>query len=222
MVKTLESHLKSVVSLIQKNFFQGDISGVVIGTTGSKPYDEESVASLIRKLGGIIHNDPMQGGKPKYIVVGREDFDKDYLQEVIENEASVLFFNQESFLGYILFGTDTGGIYETEEIADHPGLSCIDGLGGLPQKKHYSFGVDKSNSSHLEPQSFLRKKYGYHTNMLPSNRKECLKKAVHGEGIDAVTDHISWLIRMNRENSKIKDALNIWARDLDWLKNTYQ
>jgi len=223
MSTNLESHVKSIESIVRKEYFQSDISGVILGVTGDNPFHQISIECLIRKLGGMIDNDDVlkRTPKPKYIVVGRENYDEDYLQNVVNSKVSVIFLTQESFIDYILFGADINNPHDAQEINNHPGLSCIDNLGGFPSLISPFARESSEGTSNWKDKSFLRAKYGYHTGMLYSRRKECLIIAVREEGLRPVAYHISWLVRLNMRKGNIKDATNIWIRDLDWLKHTY-
>ena len=83
-----------MLDLIRKENFQVDISGVIIEVTGDNPFSATNIACLIRKLGGMIPNDDdvlKQNQKRKYIVIGREDYDENFLLKVINSKVDVIF-----------------------------------------------------------------------------------------------------------------------------------
>jgi len=223
--RTLESQVKSIISKARQEYFQLDISGIVIGVTGDKPFQKDNITDLITKLDGIVHKD-VRRQEPKYIVVGKEDYDEEYLRVIVEkNIDGVLYLTQETFFDRILFGAEVSNSYTREEITAHPGLSFIDectpsspfatqdDLSGF-----FKFGQE-SGSTQWNKKSFLRN-YGYHTGLYPEKRRECLRAAVKGQGLPAVVNFISWLIERPTGND-VTSAINIWRKDLEWLEDTY-
>ena len=223
MTKSIESHVKSIESLVSAKFFQGNIKGIIIGTTGDSPFRKDDIDNLIEKLGGIADQN-ISRGQQKYIVIGRECYNEAYLSNVVDQKGDMVFLSQEQFVNYLLFGVETNNPYDKKEINNHPGLSYIDNLGGFPSGDDLLSPFACAGSGHTsswKDKSFLREKYHYHTGMLYPQRKECLTAAVREEGLYPVVSHISWLVRLNTRKGNIKDAVNVWVRDLDWLKYTY-
>ncbi|MFA5181456.1 MAG: hypothetical protein WC405_09075 [Syntrophales bacterium] len=224
MAKNIESYVKSIESLIRAKYFQGDVTGIIIGTTGDRPFSNYDIDELIGELGGIVTNS-IPPEDQKYIVIGRECYSEVFLTMAVECNEDVIFLSQERFINYILFGAIIDNQCDEEEITNHAGLSYVRDIGGFSEDINDLFSKyaveTPSGPSTWKDKSFLRDEYGYHTGMLPSERKEHLTRAVHNEGLSPVVKHISWLITLNMGNKRIKDAVNSWIKDLDWLKHTY-
>lgn len=78
----------------------------------------------------------------------------------------------------------------------------------------------KSRFDEFEEESPIKKKYGYSADkkILLRDRRDSLQRAVIGEGIEKVTEHIELLYKMRKNHPNMENAIVIWEADLEYLK----
>ena len=104
------------------------IEGKTIGFTGHGPYHETDLEKLAMRLGATPDRDGIAWDDLDWIVVGRDDFDPEYLAHSVE-AGGIRYLSQEAFLGLVFMGESL-----VPECSDnsHPGFSHLYSLTGEP------------------------------------------------------------------------------------------
>ena len=211
---------------IDKKFLKMDflLNGRVVGITGNQPQKEEEIRSLAFWNGAILGDyDIWQDNQ--VIVVGRRDFDKDYLKQAVEliitKTVFIYFISQEVFLDFLETGEMNYHYPGDPRIDNHPGLIYLSSIGfKWPSIGKYK-GITKLENFEGEDHD-LAVKYGYsvRAGVSPNSRRRSLNLGVSALGLQVVAYHIAGLINRNQNNPNMKYAVPRWREDLDWLHKT--
>ncbi len=169
------------------------------------------------------------------MVVGRENFDEDYLIKSIEfgfeHDFTCRYLSQEDFWQFWLSGEETTYYAGDSRIENHEGLSFLASVGfkwpSIEVAEYY--GGTENLSSQLNPSHDLQKIFGYSVRKgVPlEERRQKLKRAIRkppsGLGLNKVANHIAFLVRYNslRYDNRMVEAINSWESDLEWLHQKY-
>jgi len=202
-----------------------------ITITGNTPYEEWALERIALLEGGTISNS-YDWDEEQLIVIGREDFDRNYLiasvEFGLENEFTCQYLSQEDFWHFWLYGEFEPYFKGDQRIASHEGLSFLASIGfKWPSISEIGLGGEGSRDfgeRRLEHE--LRSIFGYSVRKgIPErNRRASLKEAVTGSnnlGLRIVATHIAGRIQENRRNKIMEGAIERWKSDLEWLRKTY-
>lgn len=227
-VRDLIDTLSKAIILAINEIIKKDISKKIIGVTGNGPFEPEDIAQLVSKLGGVIDNTQLDRGKQDYIVIGRKEFEEEYLVESIKQNLEIRYFSQEDFINYLIFGVDSDYSKGDRRIAEHPGLSFLASIGFKwpTTASRPSQGGDFTIPPKDWPdESVLKEEYGYNVRIETtlSERRDSLRPAIIVLGLQKVATHIAAMVRLNkkRPDTKMEGAIQRWKEDLEWLKTEY-
>ncbi len=213
------------------------IENKIIGVTGYEPYDNLAIQRIIELEGGVVKGDNGYNHiweEQQVIVIGTNDFDKEYLQRSIEAGIELNFrcqyMTQEDFWFWWLDEEEPVPYLKSDSrIDEHEGLKFLASVGfEFPTVKEslenesenlYDFGERR-----LEHE--LKSVFGYNVQKktLVNERRKALKKAVcekTGLGLREVAFHIFGRIGENGRNKKMENAIKNWKSDLDWLRENH-
>ena len=208
--------------------------GETVGVTGSGPHDE-AVIEKIATLEGAIVGDMDIWQTNQLLVVGREDFDEEYLERSIdfglEHGFTCRYLSQEDFWAYWLGGDEPTYFAGDPRIEDHEGLSFLASVGfkwpSIEVVQRY--GGTGELAGRVREQHELKKIFGYSVRQGVSvdERRQRLKRATRkppsGLGLKMVALHIAGMINLalSRNDARMNDAISNWEADLEWLRRKY-
>ena len=208
--------------------------GETVGVTGSGPYDEV-VIEKIAALEGAIVGDADIWQTNQLIVVGREDFDEEYLEASIdfglEHGFACRYLSQEDFWGYWLGADETTYYAGDPRIRDHEGLSFLASVGfkwpSIAAVERY--GGTGDLAGRFREQHELKRFFGYSVRqgISAEERRQRLKRAIRqppsGLGLKAVAEHIAGMtnLALSRGDDRMDEAVGKWESDLEWLRQRY-
>lgn len=210
--------------------------GEIIAVTGDGPHYEEAIERIIRLEGatsGGRMGDDGSWQENQIVVVGRDDFDADYLIESINvglrHGFTCRYMAQEAFWDLWLWEEYQSYYKGDPRIGEHPGLSFLASVGfEWPTFKETRSVGTLDNTGTWNTESVLRSRFHYHVRkqLSEKTRRNRLREAVTAEdslGLKAVADHIAFLIRLNRGkcDESLEGALGRWESDLDWLHECF-
>jgi len=257
--------------------FAESIEGQIIGFTGNGPYYETDLISLAGRLKAIPDAEGIAWDALKCIIIGTEEFDRDYIRHATMFR-HIKYFTQEEFLGMLLFGnqpfTLTPISMKSLELS-HEGMQFlysipqpawandptdssqpIEIIKPLPASSPKPVGSPATTSSNAIPppqgmermvkipdmqttpsppsgerdtsqinlrmESELRR-LGYHVKKggIRTQRRLALQAGVAQLGLRNVVNHLVWLIKFQRNQTRMQDAVFHWREDLHWLKKVY-
>ncbi|MCI0397382.1 MAG: hypothetical protein L0322_20940 [Chloroflexi bacterium] len=226
-----------VLNHLIEQMFKGRLTGMIDQVTGNSPFQAEDLLEWFDKFGLLWTLDLPRKG---YVIIGREDFDKELLQEALEVSYSTEydfvaeFYSQEDFLNFWLFGVETNYYPGDPRIADHPGLSYLASLGDYPWP--WPATEAKPGSGYLNEYDMLEKhplleRFGYTVSakagLSQRERRKKLDTALTTErdplSLREVVNHIAYLIKRSkrRHDDKMAQAIAKWEQDLDYLRQKY-
>lgn len=248
-----EKYVEYFVESFYRRIFKGKIlPRQVYRVTGDNPFPAHELRKLLQKLGLDEFTAP-DGAEwdyieavqpipdvvvPAFAIVGREGFDeealrgllRDYREEGIEY---FLFFSQEDFLNYWLFGIKPNYVPGDVRIENHPGLkflaSASDQTWPWPSTEANS-GINEFDDSNLSQEHPLKARFGYSVQVngpTDSERQKILDSALTASdnplSLYEVVTHITWLVRTrkNMKRRNFESAIAKWETDLAYLKRTY-
>lgn len=218
-----------------ENKFEGRIVGIT-GFSPKFPNYDEMVRRIIELEGGILSGDVQNTEEweiGQIIIVGEEDFNREYLIQSIEigieHNFTCQYFSLEDFWD---FYTDSY-LYEPyfegdPRIENHAGLSFLASLYfEYPSADIFGFGnksFDKEKDWNVE--SILKSNFGYSVRkgISEHNRRIALDEAVNSPKIislQEIAEHIVFLINTRKGNENMSYAVNHWKEDLDWLREEF-
>ncbi len=169
------------------------------------------------------------------MVVGRENFDQEYLLRSIdfgrEHGFTCRYLSQEDFWSFWLGGDETTYYAGDPRISDHEGLSFLASVGfkwpSIEAVERY--GGTGNLSGQFREQHELKKFFGYSVRQGVSaeERRQRLKRAVRkppsGLGLRVVAEHIAGMANLNlsRQDGRMDEAIGKWMSDLEWLYEKY-
>ena len=211
----------------------------IIGLTGyssKKIVLDEAVARIIQLEGGKVVGD---WGTydcwevEQIVVVGDEDFNKEYLIESVEigikHNFNCRYFSLEDFWDYWIDEELFEPYFEGDpRIDEHKGLAFLASLGfDYPTVDIFSFG-NKSQKRAVQwnEESILMEQFGYsvRAGVSEKKRRRALAKAVESPEIislQEIAKHIVLLINTRKANENMLPAVRRWKSDLDWLKANF-
>lgn len=208
--------------------------GEIVGVTGSGPYDE-MVIEKIATLEGAIVGDADIWQTNQLIVVGREDFDEEYLETSIdfglEHGFTCRYLSQEDFWSYWLGADETTYYAGDPRIRDHEGLSFLASVGfkwpSIEAVERY--GGTGDLSGRFREQHELKRFFGYSVRqgISAEERRQRLKRAIReppgGLGLRVVAEHIAGMtnLALSRGDNRMDEAIGKWESDLEWLRQKY-
>ncbi len=212
--------------------------GQTVGVTGDGPYEAHAIEKIITLEGGLVGDkDVWQSNQ--LLVIGRENFDRDYLKRSVQilylkNKTPCEYISQEDFWKAWLYRDHTlhrPCFRGDRRIYDHPGLKFLSSVGFKwpPIENEGSTGDGTGGlSDRLNFTSDLRRYCGYRviSGITQEERRQKLSRAVKsppfGLGLRSVVGHIAFLININgRKDYPPVEAISKWKADLDWLQRTY-
>jgi hypothetical protein len=210
------------------------LAGLIIGVTGCSTMGHThkyTIEEIIKDEGGIIGNKDIWQ-KDQIIVVGRNNFDKQYLEKSVEIGLQFGFtcryMAQEDFSSFLLSFEYPRYHKGDPRVKEHRGLSFLTSIGfKWPSLDNVETALTIGDLGKLREESILKSKYGYKVggSISERSRRSALEMAVRPSelGLEAVAKHIANLIRLNRRRrTQINDdALHAWESDLNWLYDTY-
>ncbi len=208
--------------------------GETVSVTGDGPYDE-LVIKKIATLEGAIVGDIDIWQTNQLIVVGRKDFDKQYLETSIdfglEHGFTCRYLSQEDFWDFWLGGDETTYYAGDPRISNHEGLSFLASVGfKWPSVEAVErYGGTGNLSSRFREQHELKKFFGYSVRQGVSveERRQKLKRAIRtppsGLGLRVVAEHIAGMtnLALSRNDGRMDEAISKWESDLEWLRQKY-
>lgn len=209
--------------------------GEIIGLTGYSldyPNYDEMIRRIIELEGGILSGDGQNNKEweiEQIVIIGEEDFDKDYLIQSIEigieYNFTCKYFSLEDFWDFYK-EQDYEPYFEGDpRIANHAGLSFLASIGfKYPDVDIFGFGSRKqSNGKGWNIESILRSEFGYsvRAGVLEKERRKALRKAVKSTDIitlQQIAEHIVFNINLRKGKKNMNSAVERWMQDLKWLK----
>lgn len=212
--------------------------GQTIGVTGHGPYEARAIEKIITLEGGLVGDSDIWQPN-QLLVIGREDFDHEYLKSSVkvlflENKTPCEYISQEDFWEAWLHrdhALHKPYFRGDPRIRDHPGLKFLASVGFKwpTVESGVSMGDGTGGlSDRLKASSDLRRYCGYSvkSGVTLEERRQKLSRAVKdppfGLGLESVAKHIAGLISLNL--SKLEppmEAVWKWKADLDWLRSKY-
>lgn len=185
--------------------------GQTVGITGDGPYEARAIEKIITLEGGLVGDrDVWQSNQ--LLVIGREDFDQDYLKRSVQllylqNKTPCEYISQEDFWSAWLHRDHA--LYKPyfrgdRRVHDHPGLKFLSSVGFKwpPIEDGGSAGGGTGGlSDRLNDVSDLRRYCGYSVErgVTQDERRQKLSRAVKpppfGLGLRSVADTIAGHIR---------------------------
>jgi hypothetical protein len=215
------------VDELQRLYIEVNIrSQVVIGVTGNTPHAEQDLKKGILLNGGYI-GDKEIWQRDQILVIGREDFDKDYLRASVGTGLlygfTCRYMRQEDFVYYASTGTLPKYYRDDPRIRDHAGLRFLTSIGFKWPSTDATVGIGGTSDTDYNTESELTK-YGYNVKQgTPEQvRRAALARAVAGMGLYGVVDWIAKLVRWRK--AKLSDnsgPIGRWEADLQWLHDKY-
>lgn len=253
---SFESFAAYIIDFFYEEVFKGSIRPrQVLDVTGDSPFPGEQLKLLLRRLGfdeyvapdgnlwedNKVYSSTTYPEPPLFVIVGRENFDKNILQMALsdwfeEGITNTKFLSQEDFINFWFFGTQPHYAPNDPRIENHPGLKF------LASFSEYSWPWPSTaafpNTGNLEyinfdPEHILKSKYGYTVAKKPGfndkERQAILDKAVRENvlSFQEIVEHIARLVRSrklfqkNNPRSNYELAISKWETDLDYLKKAY-
>lgn len=233
--------------LIKSQLFRGDILPHQVSVvTGSGPFPEEEFRDFLDRAGVLLDediatNEILNEFEAFIVVVGREDFDTEELDEWLYYYAEedpmpnfCEFMSQEDFLNRWLFGLQAPYYDGDPRINQHPGLAYL---------AHHEEYMWPWPSTTVKPGSGtltdigwreyheLRERFGYTVNakdnLSDQQRQRILDRALTtlDQPLDlyTVVHHLAFLIKNRKwiDEDKFANAIAKWERDLAYLKQKY-
>lgn len=217
---------------------------------GSQPFDGGELMKLFVNLGFDIMARP-DGGEwlkaekepplayPVFAILGRQGVeaykpDLEYFLEEYYREGHIVFFSQEDFFNYWLFGMKPNYYPGDPRIDEHPGLRFLASLAQYPwpwPKIEALPGEGDVDDSEWQTEHLLKSKFGYTVaqaeGLSSQQRQQILDRALISPDasldLQTIVEHIAWLVRTrkNMRNRNFKAAIRKWEEDLLYLKHTY-
>jgi hypothetical protein len=207
-----------------------DLSGQIIGVTGTAPYRANVIRNMIIARGGIIGSAHMWEHE-QIIVVGRTHYDRDYLQQSIKLGLKYGFvcryMSQEAFSDLCHHEVWPYYYHGDPRIKEHAGLSYLAFIGFKWPSTAGGPGDGSLEANGWSRSHPLAYTFGYSVGKDVSirARREALKLALTSRsmGLQEVVEHIAFLVRINkgRWDDHMEGAIARWEEDLDWLYDTY-
>jgi hypothetical protein len=215
------------------------LDGRAVLFTGELPYTIEDLTSLLpdsiaRETIGEEDLGSEFEGLRELVVVGRQGFDEDGMEQYVEEYGSAaVFLPQEGYIDFILFGYNwwhTNVDLLDSYLAHNPGLAFARQLAEQGQFRWPS--TQAAESSGLEPtdidfgsETDLRR-LGYQiTGLTRAERRRRLQNAVEKLSLSSVVGTIAYHIRMRKSQTggseKYRHAISEWESDLAHLKSIY-
>ena len=200
--------LRAVGEEMRQQLFAYKIDREVIGTTGDGPFNYEDLDTLIHKLGGIVDDPEIPWGKQTFIVVGRHDFNEEYLQQAVYYSPNTNFITQEEFLNLLLFGVEPDLSSRYRPLV-HPGLKFAAEVPEPEPEPEFTWpNVDTTpveisgeepDVSGWQDEHPLKSKFHYtvdaRENLSAAERQRRLEKAIkeppQGLGLKTVAQHVA-------------------------------
>ncbi len=196
--------------------------------TGSHPLEERAVERIISLEGGVL--DELKAWPVKaVIVVGRQDFDGDFLLRSINvrHGYGYDYLSQEAFFDFWLDGVLPEYFEGDPRIDEHEGLSFLASVGfKWPTINEIRGAGSLDGSVSWGKVSLLASEFKYRARkgISERTRRKRLANAVtapDGLGLRVVANYLAFFIRLNRSKWDCRDAVGKWRADLDWLHDTY-
>jgi hypothetical protein len=198
--------------------------------TGNYPLEERGVERIIRLEGGTL--DPLKTWPEKaIIVIGRQDFDEDFLLRSINVRHAHGFkfdyLSQEAFFEFWLDGILPDYFEGDPRIEEHEGLSFLASVGfEWPTISDIQGLGTLDDSVSWNKMSLLASEFKYRARkgISERTRRKRLANAVtapDGLGLEVVANYLAFFIRLNRNKWDCQDAVEKWTSDLGWLYDTY-
>lgn len=207
--------------------------GQVIGVTGSGPWEEHIIRRIVHNDCGFLGTSAVWQ-RDQIIVVGTDNFDKEYLKASINvgknHDFVCIYLSQEDFLHYCRTRELPGYYRGDPRILNHAGLTRLTSLGFRWPSTEASPGVGRTtDSDNYATASELTRRFRYSVaaGVPEHRRKQALSAAVQdpprGMGLYAVAHEIASLIkwRKSQTTDRLRDAISRWEHDLDWLYHEY-
>lgn len=213
-----------------------ELEGRIVGITGYSlhhPTYNEMIWRIIELEGAIISGDSRNNEeweKGQIIIVGEEDFDKEYLEQSVEKgieyNCPCRYFSLGDFWDYYTEYDYYEPYFESDpRIENHAGLSFLASLYfKYPSVDIFGFG-NKSSDKEIDwnVESILKSNFGYSVRkgISERNRRIALDEAVNSPEIislQEIAEHIVFLINTRKGNENLGYAVKRWKEDLDWLK----
>lgn len=231
---------KRLVAQYQKAYKQLILAWHIIRVTGNNPLQSVQIEKFAERNGAYVTD----GGvwqDDGIVIIGREEFDEEFLRESVQagisNNFRCAYMSQEAFIKFIESGIYPAYYRGDPRIKDHPGLTFLTSIGFVwPKTKFPITGatVDNPFGSSSNDYAFgwqeshpLRYIYGYSVQKGISEieRQIALRQAIrkNGLGLRAVAEHIAWLIkeRKRHRGNRMEEAIERWEDDLDWLYENF-
>jgi hypothetical protein len=207
------------------------LASQIVGVTGEGPLESIEVRQLVEKNGGFATGSDIWQAD-QIVVIGREQFDKEYLRESIRVGLNCgftcAFMSQEAFNN--ILQRDEYPVYHHRDprIREHPGLSFLASIGfKWPSTDAFAGGHGEPGAVGWNETSTLKALYGYNVdrNTPVSVRQLALNRAIRPDalGLRRVAEFIAWLIRLNkqRHDDLHQAAIDRWEDDLNRLRVSY-
>ncbi len=212
-----------------------DLRSQVVAITGSGPYQESILRTLVFWSGGTnsdfeIWEDWM------IIVLGEVDFDKASIEATIQlsldRNLQLEFMSQDDFVRYVETREFAPYFRGDPRIYKHPGLFYVSSIGfkwpslNPATDKHSHKPQMRGNFDHRDDHP-LRIIYGYSVSkqmgLTEKERRRRLNHAVKRLGLWEVVIHIADIVNERKltQPKRMKNAIYLWESDLAWLKRTY-
>ena len=240
-------HLVARTTVMQ--IFRGSIGkGQIHDFDGSGPFDEEDLRDLAELLGMLNPylidditdlEDELEEYGFFYIVVGRSNWDTEFLDWVLEqlgqSPGSIQVLSQEDFVDYWLFNRYTPYSRDDPRVWEHPALRYLAEHSGHrwpwpSTESGLSFGTEVDQGG-WRTVSVLKERFGYTVssieNLSDLERQRRLDRALTASSdpltLQEVVNRIAWQVRWKKQDRSrnYADAIAKWERDLAYLKQKY-
>lgn len=198
--------------------------------TGSRPLEERAVERIIRLEGGVLDG-LKEWPRKAVIVVGRQDFDGDFLLRSINVRhgygCEYDYLSQEAFLDFWLDGILPEYFEGDPRIEEHEGLSFLASVGfEWPEISEIRGAGSLDGAVSWGKVSLLASEFKYRARkgISERTRRKRLADAVTapgGLGLRVAANYLAFFVRLNRNKWDCRDAVQKWRADLDWLRDTY-
>lgn len=208
----------------------GRFLGQYVSTTGEGPLQERHIESIVVPQQGTFV-DRNSWYKQQIVVIGRENFDKGYLNRAINitraNDLKFTFISQEALINYFATGELTKYHPDDPRIAEHPGLSYLASIGFKWPSTYAVPGIGSGSSQQHDFDTHpLSSICGYNVqkSTLLAKRRQALRLAISATdsklGLRNTAYHIAGLVkwRKSQRNDKYWGAIERWEADLEWLR----
>lgn len=220
-----------------ENKFQEKIVGIT-GYSLYNPSYDEMISRIIELEGGIVSGDRQKSEEWEWeveqiVIIGEEDFDKNYLiQSVevgIENNFTCQYFSLEDFWDFYTECELYEPYFEGDErIEKHAGLAFLASLYfEYPNVDIFGFGNRRNQATgEWSEESILRANFGYsvRSGISRKERRNTLETAVSSPqviSLQAIAEQIVFNINLRKGQSNMKSAIRRWMEDLKWLKEEH-